>query len=87
MKTEGNFKRTEGRSVKEIPDLTQYCTIQDVAEIVGVSWQTVYKWVKEGRTPALSVGPRSGERNRIFIHEDDVKALFQPYQPSTPQAA
>ncbi len=40
--------------------MEQLLTVQDVAKLMRIAPQTVYKWVKERRLPhvILSVGPR-----------------------------
>lgn len=50
-------------------------TVQEIADIYGVTIQTVYRWVKDGlptRTQKLA-----GRKPRIIIQVDDVEAYFR----------
>jgi excisionase family DNA binding protein len=49
-----------------------YVTVEKVASDLGVSRMNVYRWVKEGRLPAVRFGPKT-----IRIRSDDVSALIE----------
>ena len=57
-----------------------YFSPADVAVILQVSLQTVRRWIKEGKLPAIKIG---GEDSRIIrIHRDDLEAFIrnEPYK-------
>lgn len=35
-----------------------YYTVREVAELLRVSSQTIYRWIEEGRIEAVRVGPK-----------------------------
>lgn len=47
-------------------------TPAEVAEQLGISRNTVYDWIREGRLPAHKYGPRT-----IRINADDLTAFTQ----------
>jgi len=52
-----------------------YFSPADVAVILQVSLQTVRRWIKEEKLPAVKIG---GEDSRIIrIHRDDLDAFIQ----------
>ncbi len=58
-----------------------YFSPADVAVILQVSMQTVRRWIKEGKLPAVKFG---GENSRIQrIHRDDLDAFIRTFDPHT----
>ena len=53
----------------------QWLTPRQVAELYGVSYQTVWNWVKSGKLPAVK------DAGRVKIRAADAEKLRQPYQP------
>jgi len=55
-------------------------TPQQVAEILGVSRRSVYRWIKEGRLPALKFV------SQVRIRDDDLERFVNenPAGPATP---
>ena len=52
-----------------------YFSPADVAVILQVSMQTVRRWIREGKLPAVKIG---GENSRLLrIHRDDLDAFIQ----------
>jgi len=52
-----------------------YFSPADVAVILQVSLQTVRRWIRDGKLPAIKIG---GENSRIWrIHRDDLDAFVQ----------
>jgi excisionase family DNA binding protein len=48
-------------------------TIREAAEVLRVSEVTISRWIKQGRLPALRVGPRA-----IRIRRDDLDKVVTP---------
>ena len=62
--------------------LHDYVKIAEAAQILGVSQNTLRKWVDEGRI-AASVNPANGYR--LFQREDLEKFLREAAKPSRPK--
>lgn len=63
------------------PDLT----LDDVAERAGVHYQTVYRWVRSGRLPAVKIGSSYVVKARDL--EEFTDRRLQPTSPPAPSAA
>ena len=61
--------------------LHEYMKVAEAAQILGVSQNTLRKWVDEGRI-AASVNPANGYR--LFRREDLEKFLSEAAKPVTP---
>jgi len=53
----------------------QWLTPRQVAELYGVTVQTVRNWIASGRLPAVK------DAGRVKIRAADAEKLRQPYQP------
>lgn len=63
------------------PDLT----LDEVADQVGVHYQTVYRWVRSGRLPAVKIGSSYVVKRRDLDEFTDKRQ--QPTSPPPPSAA
>lgn len=63
------------------PDLT----LDEVADRVGVHYQTVYRWVRSGRLPAVKIGSSYLVTGRDFDEFTDKRS--RPTSPPAPSAA
>jgi excisionase family DNA binding protein len=50
-----------------------FCTVAEVADMLGVSASTVWRWVDSGKMPAVRVGPKA-----IRIRREDAEAAVRP---------
>ena len=50
-----------------------FCTVAEVADMLGVSASTVWRWVDSGKLPAMRVGPKA-----IRIRRQDAEAAVRP---------
>jgi excisionase family DNA binding protein len=55
-----------------LPDIT-WLTVLEVADYFRVSKMTVYRWISEGKLPAISVG----ETRNYRIDENEAKKLMR----------
>jgi excisionase family DNA binding protein len=56
-------------------------TIRETAELLRVSEITVSRWVKQGRLPAMRVGPRA-----VRIRRHDIERVLEPVTGATAAA-
>ncbi|MEX2246941.1 MAG: helix-turn-helix domain-containing protein [Dehalococcoidia bacterium] len=52
---------------------SEFCTVAEAAELLGVSVSTIWRWVDSGKVPAFRVGPKA-----IRIRRQDAEAAVQP---------
>ncbi|HEX5479509.1 MAG TPA: helix-turn-helix domain-containing protein [Dehalococcoidia bacterium] len=52
-----------------------FCTVAEVADMLGVSASTVWRWVDSGKMPAVRVGPKA-----IRIRREDAEAAVRPVE-------
>lgn len=57
-------------------DRPELLTIQQAADYLGLSRRTIELWMRNGKLPAVRLGPRTRR-----IRADDLAALIQPDQP------
>jgi len=75
MRGSRNMKSKKSNNQKFTYVRPTYFSPADVAVILQVSMQTVRRWVKDGKLPAIKIG---GEDSRILrIHRDDLDAFIQ----------
>jgi len=53
---------------------TSYITVRRAAELAGVSYWTIRKWIKKGR---LQAKQRGGERGHLLIDTTSLIALLE----------
>lgn len=63
------------------PDLRRYVGVPAAARALACSPQSVRKWVREGKLPAVQRG------SRILIHPDDLAAFVTAYTPPRAEPA
>ena len=51
----------------------KYLTLSEVAELLGVTRQTIYRWISENGLPCHEVGPHKRKR----FKEVEVKAWYE----------
>lgn len=51
----------------------EFCTVTEAARVLDVSRTTVWRWIAEGRLPALRLGGRT-----IRIRKPDVEKMLRP---------
>jgi excisionase family DNA binding protein len=61
-------------SVQQLPD--RLLSVSEVAEMVGVTPQSVGRWIRAGDLPAVRLG--SGPAARLRVHRGDLAAFTEP---------
>ncbi len=57
--------------MSDLPETKQFYSLEEVAELLGVNYQLIYRQVKEGKLPALRVG-------RIYrVRRADLEAYLE----------
>jgi excisionase family DNA binding protein len=59
-----------------------FCTVAEVAGMLGVSASTVWRWVDSGKMPAVRIGPKA-----IRIRREDAEAAVRPVELDADEAA
>ncbi|MDA8277003.1 MAG: helix-turn-helix domain-containing protein [Actinomycetota bacterium] len=60
-------------------DSDKYLDLNDAAEYLGVHYQTIYRWVREGNIPAIKVGTRY--QVKVSDLESFTRRRFEPTPP------
>jgi excisionase family DNA binding protein len=61
----------------------QLLTIEQVAEALGTSAQTVYRRVWSGELPTINIGPKDG-KPRLRVRESDLQAYTDAREVQIP---
>lgn len=78
---DGRLVRIDPKSLDQLLAPEGSLTVQQVAEQLNVSPNTVWSWIREGKLTPHRLGPDQAKRKRVRLHPADVERLRPRSKP------